>query len=243
MSFIDRVAGWLGGRGSVAVPPAPLPHPEAPRILLGDEDLRWDSMEAIKRALQGRAVIRGRTVDLNGDVLSGRHITHPAERQDENSPGIKISVPELRLIRGWVVDVPGGIKVQAPGCRFVNLTFLQIGEDAISTTRREAIGLSLIRCRFWNQGGDKTIQLNQAGGAYLEDLEIYGGKTAIRVQKAAWKTAGTAMVANRVAFTAVDTAWNVDGGARVQCNGATFKGVRKKVVYGTNGGGGKVVMA
>jgi len=242
MGLISTIQDWLARRPS-ALPAAPKPPDSAPRIRLGDGDLRWDSMEAVRKALKGKGTIKGTTVDLGGAVLLGSAITHPENRQDENSRGIEISIPGFVMVRGWVDDVPGGIEVQAPDCRFSGLTWIRIGEDAISTTRTEATGLKLTNCDFWNQGGDKTIQLNQALGAVLTDLGINYGITALRVQKAKWKTPHVIVLANNIRFAGMECGINIDGGATVRLGSPQFKNVRQKWVQGTNGGGGKVVIS
>lgn len=241
MGLIDTIKGWLGV--PAPLPPAPKPPADAPVIWLGDDDLQWDSMAAVKKALQGKCIISGNKVDLCGAVLLGSKITDPKNRQDENSKGIVISIPLFVLVRGWVVDVPGGIKVQSPNCRFSGLTFTRIGEDAISTTRQEATGLRITNCEFWNEGGDKSIQLNQALGAVLADVGINGGITGIRVQKAGWKMPQVIVMANGIRFRGLECGINIDGGATVRLGSPSWKNVRKQWVQGTNGGGGKVVIA
>ncbi len=234
MSLIQKIASWFGVKP--ALPEPPQPPPGARRIRLGNEDLKWDSTETIRRILKRPGV--GLTIDLEGAILDGREITHPKDKQDENARGITITVRGLRLINGWIIDVPGGLAFKVPGCQIRQLKFMKIGEDAVSTVGPEATGLGIHNCEFWNtRDGDKTIQLNQAKDATIRNCKIVGGITGIRIQKASYKTPGVIVPVDGVEFIGCETGLNLDGHATVRLTRPKFTGVGKKWVFGNKGSG------
>jgi hypothetical protein len=222
-----------------ALPTAPQPPKDAVRIYLTDDDLDWSSADKIRRALKGKATLDGYRIDLKGAVLDGRRITHPKDSQSEGSLGIRLKVNGITLTNGWVSDIPGGILVMATQCRFTSLKFINIGEDALSTNE-DGTNVTLRSCEFWNAGGDKAGQMNQALGAVLSDIKIVGGITGLRVQKASYGTPQVTVMVDGIEFIGCECGMNIDGKATVRLHGGKFANVKKKWIFGTKGGG-KVV--
>lgn len=235
MSLIDNLKSLFRGRPTLPV--APKPPADAPRILLHDGNIRWDSFENIRKALRGASsvVINGYAIDLGGAVLDGSRITHPGDRNDENSRSIELSVNGITLRNGWVSDVPGGIVVRASNCNFRQLKFIRIGEDAISTVGTASTANCIYDCEFWNDTkGDKSIQWNNAQDATIKDCLVVGGITGIRIQKVSYGMRSVTAWLRGIQFVGCETGINAAGDTTVRLNGATFEGVGKKWV--TNNG-------
>jgi len=230
MSLLDTIKSIF--RGKPELPKAPRPPEESRRIYLRGDRLVWRDMADVKAALGDRVTYLGNTVNLKGAVISGKNLPHPKDKQNEGSPGVQIIIPGFTLINGWVDDSPGGLIVKRRNCGFRSLTFINIGEDALSTVGDDAMDLKASNCDFWNAGGDKSIQLNQAYGAILFGCRIVGGITGIRVQKDSYKTKDVNCSIRDFLFEGMETGMNVAGGATVRLGSPTFKNVRKKWVLG-----------
>lgn len=237
MSILDTLFFWR----RPALPAAPKPPSDTPRIYLSDDDLNWSSVDRIREALHGRANINGYTIDLGGKVLDGSRLTKPKDPQDEGATGIRLKLNGVKLVNGWVSGIPGGIKVFGKQCTFSRLIFINIGEDALSTVGQDAINVTIRSCEFWNdRKGDKSIQLNQALGAVISNVKVVGGITALRIQKASYGTSQVVVMIDGIEFIGCATGMNIDGKATVRLHGAKFTNVKKKWIFG-NKGGGKVV--
>ncbi len=224
-----------------ALPKAPKPPLTARRIYLESRDLIWNDMDDVRRALGDDVKISGNRVNLRGAVLNGSKLSRSGNGQDENAPALTIRIPGFELGNGWVDDIPGGAVVKEKANRFENLKFINIGEYALSTVGKDASHLLITLCEFWNDAeGDKSVQLNQAYGAILEDCRIVGGITALRVQKDSYGTTGVNCLVRRCKFEGNETGVNVAGKATARLQSCTFTNVRKKWVTGS---GSKVTTA
>lgn len=238
--ILENILGFFGR--PPALPPPPQIPDSAPRIYLRDEDLDWNDMEAVRRALNGHGRITGGLVNLGGAVLDGSKITHPKNAQSEDARGIRVNFPGFALGNGWVHDLPGGIIVNAPRCQFNKLQFLKPGEDFLSTGKG-GTDILIWNCEFWNdRSGDKSIQLNQALRSYLKNVLIVGGITGLRVQKASYNTPKVILMADSIRFVGCECGINVDGGAMVRLSSGKFENVKKKWVAGSKQGGKVVVL-
>ena len=229
MGFFDWFKKWK--KHNPKLPKAPEPPDSATRIHLKTTSLQWRSMSDVVlalRALDGRVSISGKTVNLKGCVLSGVGLPRPSDDQNENAPGINISIPGFVMTNGWVDDLPGGIIVKSGYCSFEKLRFINIGEDAISTTGETARGIRLSQCEFWNdKSGDKSVQLNQALDGSMSGCKIVGGITGIRVQKDSYRTPNVIFKIRDCEFIGCETGINAAGNARVDVFGSKFKDVRE----------------
>lgn len=208
------------------LPPAPKPPADARRIYLRGDRLIWRTIDDVRKALGDNATYLGKTVNLRGAVLHGKNLPRKKDDQDERAMAIQIQMPDIDFINGWVVDVPGGIVVKRRGCSFRNLTFVEIGEDALSTVGEEATDINVSRCEFWNAGGDKAVQLNQANGAALHRVRIVGGITGVRIMESSYRTRNVKCLLDDCAWEGCDTAINAGGGAEVRVISPTFWRVR-----------------
>jgi hypothetical protein len=239
MSFFDSIRSLFGGRRP-SLPAAPRPPDSAVRIFLRKDQVNWRTVADLKEALGDRLEVNGKRLNLRGAVLDGSKLPRPKNSQDENAIALTIGIEQFVLHNGWVDNIPGGIVVKAGFCAFEGLKFIRPGEDFLSTVGEDADGISINHCEFWNTaGGDKSIQLNQALRAVVNDTLVVGGITGMRVQKASYKTRGVTVVMRDVTFRGCDTGLNVAGGASVRLYSPVFKDVRKKWVIGD--GGGKVI--
>ncbi len=230
MSFLDSLKDLFGRKPTL--PSAPKPKADLPRIYLRADQLNWRNMDEVKRFFGSRAAIKGKTVDLRGAVLNGKNLARSSNGQDENALGVQVRIQGFVLRNGWVEDVPGGIVVKESYCSFEKLRFIKIGEDALSTVGEEADGIKISGCEFWNGGGDKSIQLNQAFAAIVQDCRIIGGITGIRVQKQSYKTNGVNCIIRGCDFEGCETGFNVSGKAIVRLQSPIFRSVKKKWVTG-----------
>lgn len=237
MSLLDSILSVFGRKPSL--PTAPKPPDSARRIMLRKDELNWRNTDDLRAALGDRVEISGRRVNLRGAVLDGSKLPRPKNSQDENAAAITVSLDQFILHNGWVDNIPGGIVVKASFCAFEKLKFIRAGEDFLSTVGEDADGIRIAGCEFWNTGGgDKSIQLNQALNAVLNDVLVVGGVTGIRIQKDSYKTKGVNAVLRGMTFHGCETGINVAGGATVRLYSPTFKNVRKKWVTGS---GSKII--
>lgn len=237
MSLLDSIKSLFGKRPSL--PPAPQPPDSVRRIMLHKDRLNWRTLDDVRAALGDKIEISGKRVNLRGHVLDGSRLPRPQNSQDEKALAVTIGIPQFILHNGWVDNIPGGIVVKASYCTFEWLKFIRAGEDFISTVGEDADGIRLAHCEFWNNpGGDKSIQLNQALGAVLDDVMVVGGITGARIQKDSYKTKGVNAVLRGMTFHGCETGLNVAGGATVRLIAPVFKDVRKKWVTGS---GSKII--
>lgn len=199
-------------------------------ISLSPKLAEWNDMEDVRAALKGQPVtISGTTVDLRDCQIKGNKFPKPKDDQDENSVPIHIRINKFTLKNGSISGIPGGIVFKGDKVTFSDLTFVDIGEDALSNMMDQSPNSSVINCKFYNSGGDKSLQLNDARGAIIKNSFFTGGITAIRLQKKATKIKGikTKEVSGNT-FEDVDTAFNIAGGVKVVASGNTYKNVKHR---------------
>ena len=231
MSLLDTIKGWFGSKPKL--PSAPKPASGTDVIYLRENDLDWTSLEKIRAVIGSRGALNGKTLNLKGCVLDGSKLKHPANSQDERSLGIVIDLDGLTLQNGWVRDYPGGIAVKSAGNSFERLKFIEIGEDALSTTGKRATGIRISGCEFWNDhNGDKSVQLNNSVGAMIQDTKIVGGETGLRSGKESYDIQNETCRLKDVEFIGCATGINASGRAVVRLTDVKFTNVKKKWVEG-----------
>ena len=201
------------------------------KILLTEENSNWRTIEDVRRAVKGKPVkLSGNALDLNGCQISGQMLPKPSDDQDEGSAALRISIDGFRLSNGSVKGVPGGIIFKGDGLEFHNLSFLDIGEDALSNVCDRAPNADVINCQFFG-ASDKSGQFNDARGLTLVGNLFVGGITGCRLQKKATKYKGikTRLVKGNK-FIGCSTAWNISGGVQVCESGTVYENVNTKVV-------------
>jgi hypothetical protein len=198
----------------------------------------WRSMKDVMEAVDvphGRAEVQGNTLDLGGSRLSGWKMKRPANSQDENADALRVRIDGFTLKNGVVDGIPGGIIVSANNNTFENLTFTNIGEDALSTIKDVSRGTVVRKCRFYNTSrGDKSLQLNDGRDTLTDSNYFTGGVTAMRLVESTSRYRGQkASVCNNV-FEKVRTALNVDGSTIVRLSGNVFKFVYERYKVGAD---------
>lgn len=219
-----------GGGPSSGVKPPPI-NPPATIYLTGEP--QWKTMADVKKAVGSKATVTGTKVDLGGNALSGKNIKHPSNSQDEKSIPLRVSINGFYMRNGIVRDIPGGIVVSGRDTMFEKLTFVEIGEDALTSRELKASGMHVEDCKFYNDGGgDKSLQMNEVDGAHVRGNYITGGQTGMRLGESSRKgTMSMVLVDNK--FEKVPTAINADGDTRIRTRGNTFMEVLKDWVKGS----------
>lgn len=187
----------------------------------------WRTMEDVKKTLGTKAKYSGTTVDLQGNAISGKKIKREGS-QDEDSVPLRVYIDKFQLKNGIIRDIPGGIVVRAKDTTFSDLLFIEIGEDALSNNTDAAPGVTVLNCKFYNSGGDKSLQLNDARDAEIKNSYFTGGQTAIRLQESSGKARGVKATVTKNTFEKVPTAVNVSGHTTVTASGNTYKEVQEK---------------
>lgn len=211
---------------SAGVKPPKLDPPQT--ISLTGEPV-WNTMEDVKKAVGSRGRISGKTLDLQGNAISGSKIKKPGSSQNENAIPLRIKIDGFTLKNGIVLKIPGGVVVKADNVTFEKLTFTDIGEDAVSTATDAAPGIRILNCKFYNSSkGDKSIQANDARNAVIDGNFITGGQTAVRLQESSSKSRNVKATVTGNTFEKVPTAVNVNGYTTVTASGNTYKEVAEK---------------
>lgn len=186
----------------------------------------WSDMDDVLRACKGKPVIiKGKTLDLNGCQINGRKLPQPKDDQDESSAPLRINIPGFTLKNGSADRIPGGLVMRKKGVTVQKLIFLNIGEDGVSNVMDDSENMSILSCTFYG-ARDKSIQMNDGRGLTLEDNEVHGGETGIRIQKTGskYKTLRTRSI-KKNRLLGCHTGFNISGGITVIDAGNTFENV------------------
>jgi hypothetical protein len=190
----------------------------------------WKSLKDVRADLGPDVLISGKTVDLRGAIITGKFLKHPRNSQDEASVGVRIHIKGLTLKNGFIEDIPGGLIAMAPDVTLQSLTFTRAGEDFVSNEKDRSPGFRVLGCRFFNnKNGDKSIQANDARGLVVSGNLIFGGTTALRIQKKNAKRQGGTAIVEANTFQEVSTAVNAAGSVTILLRANAFKNVRTKI--------------
>lgn len=197
---------------------------------------QWNSPSDAKKFFgsSSQVSVSGSVIDLKGNRLSGKKLKHPSNSNSEQAQELKIAYDNFTLKNGNVDDIPGGIVIRGNNARFTNLTFTTKGEDYVSTLKDNADGTVIEKCKFYNRGGDKSIQLNSAKNALIDRCYITGGQTAIRLQESTSKWKNIKCSVTNTTFEKVPTAINVDGYTTVNLSNNKFIGVSEQYKKGSH---------
>jgi len=218
--------------------PAPVtaPKPTGSAIRLTGSPV-WSSMRDVTKAVGSKGTVSGNVLDLKGNILDGGGLKKPSNSQSEDAVPLKITIPGLTIRNGTIRSIPGGIVTTAKDLTVRKLVFLDIGEDALSTTGERASGLTVDQCRFYNDpAGDKSLQCNQAQGVTIRDSHFYSGITGVRLNKRSYNQKAAVLITGST-FKGCETGINLAGATTLTVTDCKFD-VQKKWVIGE--GGGKV---
>ena len=190
-------------------------------------------MDQVKDALGSLATISGTHVDLNGNAVSGRELVHPADAQSEDAIPLKIEIANFTLENGFVRDIPGGIVVRKNGNTFRNLTFIESGEDFISTPSSGVERVTIEDSKFYNYvDRDKSLQISSAKDAVIRRNYFRGAITAIRLGASANEETGLQCYVEDNVFERLSTGTNISGHTTAFAKRNTYIVVRHKWVIG-----------
>jgi hypothetical protein len=150
--------------------------------------------------------------DLNGGILSGKKQSGDGGQSEDQEPLFRAQIP-LILQNGFVTDNKDAALFYGENSGVVKMTFTNIGEDAVATTKG-ADYFTVSNSEFINtrKGADKSIQLNEANRAIVENNLVVGGITGARIHESSWNSSSEIAFASNNKFVGVNTAWNVAKG-------------------------------
>lgn len=147
-------------------------------------------------------------VDLKGAVLDGSLQKGNEDQSEDQTPLFRAYIP-LYVKNGFVKHNKNAAIFYKPNSGVEGLTWLTVGEDAVATYDG-ATNFIIKNCEFINnKNGDKTIQLNEAKGAKIENNIIYAGTTGARVGEINMSESSNKAYCSNNTFVGVDTAFNV----------------------------------
>jgi hypothetical protein len=148
------------------------------------------------------------TLDLKGNKIDGSKQKGDGGQSEDQTPMLRARVP-LIVKGGFVENNKNALVFYAPNSGVVQMTWLNIGEDAVAT-HDGAKNFLVDGCEFLNSGnGDKSIQLNEADGAIVRNNLIYGGITGARIGKIDYSAKTDVAECANNTFIGTDTAWGV----------------------------------
>lgn len=190
------------------------------------DDTDFHSIEDVKNLAIG--TVTGLLWDLQGAVLDGQHQRGGGGQAENQEPLFSIRFPGLIIRNGFIRNQKESIRVIAATAVFENLTFTDIGEDAISTFGIVEY-VRVHNCEFINPGGDKCLQWNSGLEITVSDCVFTGCITGIR-----WGSrAGGPMtgLSHNNKFIKVQRAHNCSGPETlVMSKGDSYKDVNGKFV-------------
>jgi hypothetical protein len=164
-------------------------------------------------------------LDLNGGIIDGEKQKGDGSQNESQEPLFRANIPFV-IKNGFIRNNKNAATFAAKNSGIEKVTFLNIGEDAVATSRK-AINFSVSDCEFLNsKNGDKSVQLNQAENAVVEKNLVYGGITGVRVHESSWADSNTTAFCGDNSFIGVDTAWNVSKGVLIVEKKNSYKNVR-----------------
>lgn len=172
-----------------------------------------ESLNEVQKALNAKVSQKDEILilDLNGGILDGSKQKGDRSQNENQEPLFRANVPFL-IKNGFVINNKNAATFEKKNSGIEKVTFLNVGEDAVATSRN-AYNFSVKNCEFLNSSkGDKSVQLNQASYARIYNNLVYGGITGFRVHESSWADQHNVAYCANNRFVGVDTAWNVATG-------------------------------
>lgn len=196
----------------VAKPDHRTPKSNAEQLFLRDNTtINTESkLRDLARKLKGSTVKKesNRWVwDLNGGVLRGDKQSGDGGQSEDQEPLMRVKIP-LLIKDGFVKNNKDAITFYGPDSGIDRITFLDVGEDAVATSRG-AYRVTVKDSEFINnRKGDKSIQLNEAKDALIDGNLIYSGRTGARIGDSDTTSVKELAKARNNHFIGVDTAYH-----------------------------------
>ena len=215
-------------------PPTRLPRSVSSRCYL-TRDIYCIKSEADLVKLQKRvpgSSLKGRGLNLNGAILDGSKLKGSGSQDENQDPLLRIELEDVEIRGGFCQNLKDGLNVSAPDVLLRQLTFLDVGEDAINN-KEGAIGLLIEHCEFISTRSttDKILQINEGQKARIIGCTFIGPAiTGIRLGDK-WSHSSDVATVEKCQFYNVDTGFNL---ARIQVRGistCSFNGVRLKLKH------------
>lgn len=187
-------------------------------------------LEELSKKVSG-SKLSGKTLDLNGAILDGKKLKGDGGQGENQDPLLRIQLEGVTIQNGFCRNVKDSMRADVANITFKKLTFLDVGEDAVSCGPKGE-NTSVIDCEFDNskkKTADKSIQLNNGKNALVDGCVIYGGITGIRLGDMFNSTKDVSTVKN-TKFIGVDTAMNLCK-IRLKQSDNTFDGVKTQVKH------------
>lgn len=189
-----------------------------------------DDLEKLASKISGCS-LSGKSLDLKGAILDGKKLKGDGSQSENQDPLLRLEMAGITIKNGFCRNVKDSIRADAANITFQKLTFIDVGEDAISNGKN-GDNTRVIDCEFDNSKhstADKSVQLNNGNGALVDNCVIYGGITAIRMGDT-WSSSSHKGTIKNTKFVGVDTAVNL-AKIKVSMSNNTFDGVKTKVVH------------
>jgi hypothetical protein len=221
--------------GSHSVPAHRMPKSNAKTLYLqnGTTLRKCDDVRDLAKKLPGSKVSEKNSVciwDLGGGILNGSKQKGNGGQGENQEPLFRAST-SLIVQNGFVLNNKNGAGFSKPNSGVRNMTWLNVGEDAVYTSRG-AKNFLIENCEFINKrGGDKSIQANEAEGLKMFNNLVFSGITCARVgSKAAGNSPSDIAEAGGNRFVGCDTAYNISSITLKIVKKDSYEKVRKKEV-------------
>jgi hypothetical protein len=229
LTLVVMIGGiLLGGCASDSIPQLPTPSHRKPaegakRYYARDG---WDIRSEKDVPDVGSVSKRDGVIvwDLKGAILDGSKQKGDGSQNENQEPLFRARIP-LVVRNGFVQRNKNAASFYAKDSGVERVTFTDIGEDAVATSKG-AYGFRVRDCEFLNdQGGDKSIQLNEARDARVEGNLVFSGRTCMRVGDSGTTAVSETATVKGNRFVGCDTGVHASK-ITVDESGNTFENVR-----------------
>ncbi len=219
----------------VSVPAHRVPKTGAKTLYLqnGTNLRKCSDVIALAKKLPGSKAYERNSIcywDLGGGILNGSK-QRGNGGQDENQEPLFRASTSLVLQNGFVLNNKNGAGFSKPNSGVRNVTWLNVGEDAVYTSKG-AHNFLIENCQFINKrSGDKSIQANEAKGLKMFNNLVYGGITCARIgSKAAGNRPTDIAEAGGNRFVGCEAAYNISSITLRIVRKDTYEGVDEREV-------------
>lgn len=170
------------------------------------------------------------TWDLKGGILDGKNQKGDGGQSENQEPLIRVQM-SLVIKNGFIRNNKNALTFYKPRSGAERLTWLNVGEDAVATSRG-AYDFTIRNCEAINSSkGDKSFQFNEALGLLAEDNLIVGGITGMRIGDSKTTEVSEIAYVRNNRFYNVDTAHNISKITVKELAPSQYNNVRLKWKY------------